>query len=727
MQLSSAAARACVACLFAVIGCRAGGEEPLPVQAPDCRADAPTDLVRLEAVPRVVIITPESAPESAAMERLRGELAGYLARMWGMPVDVELIADDVAFENGDVAGATLVLAVRADAPADGYRLFSDGASARVDASDARNLAHGAYELLTRLGARFFHPREELVPALGAPMLPATLDEVRHSPFAVRGIQLHLLHPTEYMRPFLVPGDDELAAARATIDWLVKTGQNHVQWTLLSTQDWDAWLPHARAILAYAHERGVTVGCVVAMGGGGRSLQNQLLLVTEKDRALADIDAGLTQVMALPWDIVEIGFGEFVGADPHDIVAWLDHAVAFMAERHPQTKVSAQNHVGNYPELYADYDGVETFFYHLPGKADPRLVTNVHTVFFFDLYRAWAMYEHPNFHLQRDFMFEQLPLREVRYLPESAYWVSADIDVPVFLAEYLNARHIDIQGLHKDVISAGLPMPAAHVMYSSGHEWSYWMVDYLAARMLWTPEAPLSSYTAHWSAALGPCGDHLAAQLDALIALQTRTLFDQRLVPYASGDDVHDDLGYVIGIDTHPPRVPFEELWNAGDDARDAFARDVLAPLADAADEHLAIADRIAESCDGADVATRGWCEELEQSARITGLKLEHARLLYTVVFDLRDSEDHEATMAAAAAVRAEAHGVVEAREARYRFPLADLVEPINDPRLNPTRYPFGYLRQAHLLCLWERQELQVRAIIDTGIAASPFDLPGCQS
>lgn len=71
--------------------------------------------------------------------------------------------------------------------------------------------------------------------------------------------------------------------------------------------------------------------------------------------------------------------------------------------------------------------------------------------------------------------------------------------------------------------------------------------------------------------------------------------------------------------------------------------------------------------------------------------------------------------------------VVQAREASYRFRLSDLVEPLTDGHLNPTRYPFGYLRQAHVLCLWERQELQARAVIDTGVAASPFDLPGCQS
>ena len=84
-------------------------------------------------------------------------------------------------------------------------------------------------------------------------------------------------------------------------------------------------------------------------------------------------------------------------------------------------------------------GQTVFYYHLPQYADLRLGQTVHTLFFFDLYRDWATYAHPNFLLQHDYILEELPTRRVKYFPESAYWISADIDVPLFLPEYLYAR------------------------------------------------------------------------------------------------------------------------------------------------------------------------------------------------------------------------------------------------------------------------------------------------
>src|SRR5262249_45248982 len=129
-----------------------------------------------------------------------------------------------------------------------------------------------YALLDALGIRFFHPKQELVPTLPGPRFPAALDVTRAPWVKVRGLQFHTLHPIEYFDVFNQPGDANLADAQRVIDWLVKTGQNHLQWVLLSTVDFDAWAPHAQAILDYAHARNVTVAAVVQTWGGS-SLQN----------------------------------------------------------------------------------------------------------------------------------------------------------------------------------------------------------------------------------------------------------------------------------------------------------------------------------------------------------------------------------------------------------------------------------------------------------------------
>ena len=36
-------------------------------------------------------------------------------------------------------------------------------------------------------------------------------------------------------------------------------------------------------------------------------------------------------MAQSWDLIELGLGEFLAGDPDELVIWLDHATAYMAE------------------------------------------------------------------------------------------------------------------------------------------------------------------------------------------------------------------------------------------------------------------------------------------------------------------------------------------------------------------------------------------------------------
>jgi hypothetical protein len=77
------------------------------------------------------------------------------------------------------------------APPGGYTLaLVDHEGSRVlvvYGAGAQELSYAAYALLEELGARFFHPMQDLVPDLGAPHLPATLDLRREPAFATRGL------------------------------------------------------------------------------------------------------------------------------------------------------------------------------------------------------------------------------------------------------------------------------------------------------------------------------------------------------------------------------------------------------------------------------------------------------------------------------------------------------------------------------------------------------------
>jgi hypothetical protein len=538
--------------------------------------------------------------------------------------------------------------------------------------------------------------------------------------ASRGLQLHTLHPIEYHPAFTEPSEAHLAEAKLVVDWLVATGQNHLQWTLLDN-DFDAWKPHAQKILDYAHRRGVKVGAVVQVWGGA-ALQNNFVLVNDQASWQTQMDAGLDRLLALDWDAVDLALGEFISAGPQAVIDWLDHAVEHVAATKPEVEVNVQNHVGNYPNLWVDYNGEKVFYYHLPQFADARLGQNVHTLAFFDVYRDWATYAHPDFHLQHDYILKELPTRRVRYFPESAYWISADVDVPLFLPTYLYARWNDIHGLVGEAKDQGLPPLHGHLMFSSGHEWGYWLTDYLSARMLWRPEEPLDTFLGDYAEAFGSCAGDVQQAMSDLVTLQNEHLFDERLMAYVQGENITVDLGYVAGKETHPKRLAFEEVlaMSAGD--RESFQANVVAKLEAMATAMKPIEESLGARCAGADAEIAPWCGELVDGVGIVRNRGEHAAELYRSILAKAAGGDAEAPYQKALALTEEAAKIVARREKGYRFP----VEQLTGQAPNATIYPFGYLRPSHTQCYWKRREIQVRTLLDEGGPASIASLPQCQ-
>lgn len=664
-----------------------------------------------DAVTSVRVFVDSDLPDPVA-----ADLGSYLSKMWKVSVPVTKGAPSGA-------GATIWVTSTEAPPPEGYAIARTGDRIVVSAKAREDLVAGAYALLEELGIRFFHPMQEFVPELEGPRFPRTLAVKRTAAVKTRGLQFHTLHPIEYLATFLEPSDAHLAEAKRTIDWFVKTGQNHVQWYVLGTIDWNAYRGYARQVVEYARSRGVTVGAVVNLAARG-SLQNNYVLVKDDARYLEDIAEGLNRVLEVPWDEIEIALGEFLGSDPQKLITWLDAVVAHVGRVAPNVRVGVHNHIGNYPELYVDYKGKKTFFYHLPQYADPRLGQTVHTVFWYDTYRDKGMYEHPDFHFQREYMLSQLPTgRRVRYYPESAYWIGADVDVPVFLPEYIESRWTDIHRLDEDVKKAGLPKLDGHVVFSSGHEWGFWMTDYLVAKMLWEPAAPLDRFVSHVGSAYGSCAAGVSDELTKVIALQRKYLFEDQLIPYVSGEDATVEFGATIGIKIRPIRKKFEELVTEPEESRVSFEKTVLAPLETLSKELVPIEDSLAARTRGADAAILPWISELRDGVRIVRIRTDHAITIYRAVLAHARGDNATARrgLAAARGITAQAKAVVEAREAMYRFD----VERLTGFYANPTFYSFGYLRQAHTQCFYRRREEFARLIIEENVLGSTSDVPTC--
>ncbi len=640
------------------------------------------------------------------------DVAGYLATMWGGPVAAASSSTKLTLTFSTSAAARARAGFTAS---DGYAIVRQDPEVLVVANDAPNLAFGAYALLEELGARFFHPKDELVPVLGHPIVPRTLAITRASPFSKRGLQLHTLHPIEYFHVFNEPSAEHFEDAKRFIDWLVKTGQNYFQWVELVTVDFSSWMPYAQSIVDYAHSRGVRVGACVQVWGGA-SLQNNYVLISTADGWQAQMDAQLDKIMSISWDVLELALGEFVSADPQEVIDWLNHAVDHVGTAFPSARVDVQNHVGNYKNLYVQYQGQTVYYYHLPQYADARLGQSVHTLSLFDLYRDWATYAHPDFHFQHDYIIQELPTRRVTYFPESAYWISADIDVPLFLPEFIFARWNDIHTLTGEV--SGLE---GHLMFSSGHEWGYWLTDYLTAKMLWEPQQPLRYFFDHYTAAFGSCANDLGAALSSLTDLQSHYLFDERLLPYLQGENGTVDEGYVLGYETHPKRVAFEAVLAMSDADRATFEQTVVAELEAMAAAMQPLEDTVAARCRGSAGASASFCNELWDGFAIDRIRARHTAALYRAMLDVATGVNPSAHMADAQSLTTQAGAVVARREANYRFSLHD----VTGAYPNATAYAFGYLRPAHTLCYYTRQEIQAQTLIDEGAPASIGSLPSC--
>ncbi|HEY2514357.1 MAG TPA: hypothetical protein VGI39_26000 [Polyangiaceae bacterium] len=661
------------------------------------------------------------------LDPVAADLASYLSAVWSTPVTVARSAPDFSKKRTIWLSTSDAAAAKIGTPiADGYALeriadASGSASLVVYAKDAPNLAAGAYALLETLGVRFFHPKEELVPHRPSPALPRALDVQRAPLVQQRGLQFHTLHPIEYLATFNEPSDANLADAKKVIDWLVKTGQNYVQWALLSTVDFASWRPHAQAILDYAHSRGVRVGCVVQLWATA-ALQNNYDLVTNAATWQADMDGQLANLMTIPWDVVEIGLGEFRATDPQSVVTWLSHATAQVATLSPSTQVNAQNHVGYYPQLWVPYDGQTVYYYQLPQYSDSRLGMTVHTLAFFDLYRDWGMYAQPDYGIQHDFLLKELPSRRVTYFPESAYWVTVDISVPIFLPEYVLARWNDIHGLAGEIAAQHLPPMSGHVMFTSGHEWGYWMNDYLTAKMLWDPNTTVDALFADYASSYGDCAGEVAGALGKFTDLQTKYLFDDRLAPYVMGEDTTVDLGHVAGIPTIPRRVQFEDIVAMSEAERVDFEGSVLGELDDMTAAMTPLEDTVAADCARADADVTPWCDELWDGMAIVRLRAQHAAALYRATLAYaRNDASAQSFYDQATGITTQAAAVIARREAHYRFDLNRVTG--TDP--NPTIYPFGYLRQAHTQCFFQRREAQVASFLQDGIPPSVLNLPTC--
>lgn len=568
-------------------------------------------------------------------------------------------------------------------------------------ADGRGTQYGVFDLLESFGFGFFHPEETYVPPLEIIEIPPGANTYQTPSYGRRGFHIHTMHPLPHTEFLMRDDPQHLIWAKRLVDWLAHNKQNYMQWELLRTVDFDATVNHFRAIVDYAHRRGVNVGIVVSWVF---MQQKAWRIVPDlKRECREEMEANIDQLMQAPWDHLhfEMGSSEFTEVDDRIQVKWMDNVVAYLAQQYPNTDASVKVHCssGQTAEHYGDIN-----FNYLPQEADPGMGIYPHTVQFYDLQGPAPAYGNEDFSELVDWMMTQIGQRKVYYYPETAYWCSWDIDVPLFLPVYLFNRWKDIVFL----ADKGLD---GHVTFTSGHEWGYWLNDWVVARSTWDARLDWQDILNDFTAVFGEAGNALFTALRDLTLHQEDLLIGFNLAPYIAGQDTWDELGYFVGTTTHPKPITFSELYQMNARGIYDLQDSALQGLADMLETYTYLLEKV-EAVRGlipAPAAT--WYEELTDSFLVNWYRTKHAYLLYAGatarrLAELGENPDGEELaqlhFAEAQEITFRFLMLMRKREMFYRYP----VELSSGWGRSLTSYDFKYLYQASTGYWYTRYEKQ---------------------
>jgi len=612
-------------------------------------------------------------------------------------------------------GFQIVVTDDATIPLEGYRLAAEGDVVTVHAHDVLGAQYGTAQALEALGFRFRHPNDPLVP--NGPEL-AEIDTKVHQPqVRVRGIHLHTLHPIEGYFAFWEPGAANTSDAHRVIDWVIKNRGNYLQWVALDNiNDPDVyaeWQPFTRELIDYAHFRGIRVGIGIQLFGQA-NLQSAFDLSDDKTGTVpiaTEIAARLPIVTKdLPFDQYELSFGEFFNAEAQKFVDSVNEVRNQLRTLAPAAELHAVVHVG--AEQRVDYMGENLIYYFLVKFADASIVPDIHTVMFYNLFEpAGGAYQSENFFEHRDYLRERMCAgKPGSYKPETAYWVAFDDSVPQFFPLYVQSRLHDLAELQKPAGDCG--KLDAHILFSSGWEWGYWLNDVASLRGSYELQANLlDAFTQELAPDLGT---EAAALVERLSRAQHDHVMIDELTGYLVGRDSVIDLGRKANIISQPDRITFDQL--AAGEGR-ATVDAMLPVLATYAGE----VDQMVEELGALSLPDSRWSKELRAGFKVDQLRARFVEATYQAALahldgDTTGAETHFET---AEKILDQARDVVGDRH----DDLHDQHQRrLLDKTANQTFYQFGYLYFADSLCYWKRELDQVGGMLGstTVVPASCF-------
>lgn len=573
------------------------------------------------------------------------------------------------------------------------RTEAGGTTLTLASPSFQGVSFGLYGLLQeKLGFRFIHPRQTIIPRYDRWPLAAEFRWRAVPRFQKKGFHIHTLHPIELTEQLHNPDyPGALTDVKEYIDWLVRNQQNVFQFFLLRDVHRSRWTEHAKAITAYAHSRGVLVGVEVSLS---MLQQNafQLIKLLRPSSYRKQADAGLSWLMQADWDFVTVDFsmGEYLPDLGGSLRGLRNHVLDVIREQYDRQPMVATHVISDCGErahaLREDHSGIL-----------------IHTVMCYSIEEPSApVYGNKNQRHMLQQAERSVRQRETWYWPESAYWVAFDNPVPLSLMPYLEARFTDITAMER--IGA-----EGHLTFTSGWEWGYWLIDWSIARWSWQYEENGRLVRDNPLTRLRELFPDKRSQTlwKRAVDLQKEYLKEKELMPFFSAADPSAELP--VPFDRpFAPRLPFKLGWLL-EEATEGDVREIASGPVSQVYEYSRRMHDIVKGLAPHPGREREnpIAAELIDALEVTALRAEHRALILRALIASRSGGnwgDADALLAEAAGVRGKALEIVRRQERRYRYPS----ELIASKRKDFTAYHFGYLYPVTELHFWTREEEQVR-------------------
>lgn len=569
----------------------------------------------------------------------------------------------------------------------------------ITSLSAKGLSNGIYYFLQKhLGFQFYHPKETIIPDLTDFQLD-TFSETITPRFDKIGFHVHAMHPLEITEALLnenTPNGTE--EVKTYINWLCRNGQNYFEFNLLRSIKLKTWVPYMKPIVDYAHERGIICGADMSFHmiqqRAFQLYKNFPASFRKKDRQILD---NISALMQINWDVwnVEFATTEFTHKDQEKLHKQQKFLYDSLAKYH--VKLTSRKHVVKDENLISNAKSMKT------GRTDMDSAYSlfVHTVMFYGLLdSSTPVYRNKDFSHLRNLLIESKTYRDTWYFPESAYWITFDNSVPMFLSPYLATRLQDIQYCDSLGING-------HLTFTSGLEWNYWLIDWSIARWCWKNEHPTTAETNALEFLMDAVHDtalfHFAEKVNRL---QTEFIKNKQLIKVMTAQTITDEIGGKLNLEFHPrPEYTYKYIMNKATKEELEFLQKKYVSVLDSFVLQYNDLRRNYRYDAGNKLIN-----ELLLSFDITALRALHRRNTLTYLIAYRFNKINKTKIPVrqyldeAKAAREKALTLVKEQEANYRYPVSNVAAQ----KKSKTVYDFGYLYPVSTLHFWEREELQAK-------------------